>query len=232
MIGPARAPADKAASAILLLLVFLLASVVTAEESPSARWEERIAAFEASDREQAPPRDGIVFVGSSSIRGWDLPQSFPDLPVINRGFGGSEIADSIHFADRIVIPHRPRVVVLYAGDNDMARGKTARRVAADFGRFVHLVHAQLPETRIIFISIKPSISRWNLVGEMREANRRIQRLIQQDRRLSYVDIDKPMIGMDGTPRRDLFRDDGLHLNARGYQLWAELVRPHLAAQAK
>ncbi|NUQ66342.1 MAG: hypothetical protein HUU20_28095 [Pirellulales bacterium] len=191
------------------------------------RWEPAIAAMEAQDRESPPPENGILFVGSSSIRMWEVKQSFPDLPVINRGFGGSQIADSVRYADRIVLPYRPRVIVFYAGDNDIAAGKTPEQVADDFKAFVGKVRDGLPRTRIVFIGIKPSIRRWAMVDKMREANRLIRALAAEDERLEYVDVDAPMIGHDGKPRAELFRSDGLHLSAEGYRRWADLVRPHL-----
>jgi lysophospholipase L1-like esterase len=191
------------------------------------RWESRIRAFEAQDKKQPPPKEGILFVGSSSIVGWDLKKCFPGLPAINRGFGGSQVADSVHFAERIVLPYRPRVIVLYAGDNDVAAGKTPQQVLADYRAFVNKVHAALPKTRIVFVAIKPSLRRWHLVGKMREANRLIRAAAAKDPRLVFVDVDGPMIGADGKPRPELFRKDGLHLNAAGYKLWSDLVRPHL-----
>jgi lysophospholipase L1-like esterase len=166
-------------------------------------------------------------VGSSSIVGWDLKEYFPDLQAINRGFGGSEIADSVHFADRILLPHEPRVVVLYAGDNDIARGKSPQQVLADYQAFAKKVHDASPQTRIVFIAIKPSLKRWHLVDKMREANKLIERATDTDPRQTFVDIDQPMIGPDEKPRPELFKQDGLHLNAAGYDLWSSLVRPHL-----
>ncbi len=192
-----------------------------------SRWEKAIATFEAADRENPPPAGGILFIGSSSIRMWNLDRYFADFPVIHRGFGGSEISDSIEFAPRIVLPYRPRIIVLYAGDNDVAKGKSAEVVARDFDRFVGVVHEELPTTRIVFIAIKPSISRWRLVGEMRRANELIRTRVESDDRLAYVDIDTPMIGDDGKPRPELFVSDGLHLSTKGYDLWAALVLPHL-----
>ena len=115
------------------------------------RWETKIRGFEARDAERMPPPGGILFVGSSSIVGWKLEECFPDLPVINRGFGGSHVADSLHFAERIILPYRPKIVVLYAGDNDVAAGKSPQRVLDDFQRLVQKVHDALPNTRILFI---------------------------------------------------------------------------------
>lgn len=214
---------------VLCLALPLIAHAQRPAEGPQ-RWETQIAAFESQDRQQPPAGEGILFVGSSSIRGWNLNKYFPDLPVINRGFGGSQLFDSVHFAPRIVLPCKPRTVVLYAGDNDIAQQKSPEQVANDFGQFVKTVHAALPQTRIIFIAIKPSLRRWNLVEQMRQANALIRKQIAADPRLVYVDIDAPMIGADGQPRKELFQADGLHLNDTGYALWASLLRPHLAPQ--
>jgi len=198
-----------------------------AEAPKPDRWESAIAAFEAQDRQQPPPDGGIVFIGSSSIRMWDLDRWFDGLAVVNRGFGGSQVADSVRHAGRILLPCRPKVVVLYAGDNDIASGKTPEEVLADFNQFVAKVHAALPETRVVFIAIKPSIKRWSLVDTMRQANRLIRGVTENDPRLVFVDVDAPMLGSDGRPRSELFAPDGLHLNDEGYQLWSDLVRPHL-----
>ncbi len=197
------------------------------QNAPPDRWEKAIAAFEARDKTDPPPKHALLFVGSSSIRGWDLGVSFPDRMTINRGFGGSEISDSIRYADRIIIPYQPRVVVVYAGDNDIAKGKDAKTVFKDYRTFTRTIHESLPKARIVFVAIKPSIKRWGLVEEMRKANRMIREATTKDARLEFVDVDTPMIGDDGQPRKELFKADGLHLNKQGYELWAKLVRPHL-----
>jgi lysophospholipase L1-like esterase len=191
------------------------------------RWAKEMAAFDAADAKAPAAAGGVVFVGSSSIRLWDLAASFPGLPILNRGFGGSQIADSVAHADRLVIRHKPRLVVFYAGDNDLAGGKTPSAVQQDFRTFVAKVHAALPQARIAFIGIKPSIQRWALIGKVREANALIRAFAEGDDRLAFVDVDGPMLGWDEKPRKDLFVDDGLHLSAKGYQLWNALVRPFL-----
>jgi lysophospholipase L1-like esterase len=211
----------------LPLVVVLSFAAAAATAADRDRWESAIAAFETQDRQSPPPQEGILFIGSSSIRLWDVKRSFPGLPVINRGFGGSQIVDSVRYAERILLPYRPKVVVLYAGDNDIAAGKSPEEVARDFEAFVATVHRCLPQTRIVFIGIKPSLRRWGLVDKMREANRRIRDITAIDERLEYVDVDGPMIGADGKPRAELFQADGLHLNPEGYKLWADLVRSHL-----
>ena len=177
-----------------------------------------------------PAKGGVLFVGSSSIRFWDLEKHFPEFEPLNRGFGGSQVADSLHFAERIVLPYEPRIIVMYAGDNDIAAGKSPCEVQKDFQMFVALVHEKLPATRIVYVAIKPSIRRWKLVHKMRAANALILATCIEDEQLEFVDIDTPMIGGDGQPRPELFIQDGLHLSEAGYHLWSELVRRHLAAR--
>jgi lysophospholipase L1-like esterase len=222
------------ARAIVLLLVAVLAEAFAAslraqsqENARSARWEKAIATFEDKDRQSPPPHNAIVFVGSSSIRFWDLAKSFAGMEAINRGFGGSQLADSVHFAPRIVLPFEPRTVVLYAGDNDLAAGKTPEQVAADFQAFTRVVFDRLPKTRIIYLSIKASPYRWKLVEQGRKANDLIAEQCKSDKRLTYLDVSTALLDGDGKPRRELFRSDGLHLNDKGYELWAKLLKPYL-----
>ncbi|MEO8494536.1 MAG: SGNH/GDSL hydrolase family protein [Planctomycetota bacterium] len=215
-------------SLVLMILTFVvgLGESAMAKES---RWESAMQAFEKQDAEQPPRKNGIVFVGSSSIRKWDLKKWFPDFNAINRGFGGSEVSDSLEFAERIVIKYEPRIVVVYAGDNDIANDKSPQRVFNDFKQLVDLIHSKLPKTKIVYVGVKPSIKRWALVDQVREANRLIAELASQDERLEFVDVDKPMLGPDGRPRKELFVEDGLHLSDEGYALWTALLKPHLIA---
>jgi lysophospholipase L1-like esterase len=215
----------------LHLVVASVLSAVAYGQLPLAtqadRWAKEMAAFEQQDQQSPPAPGGIVFVGSSSIRLWDLPKAFPGLPVINRGFGGSQIADSVNHIDRLVLRHKPRTVVFYAGDNDLAGGKTPATVIDDFKTFVAKIHAVLPKTRIAFIGIKPSTQRWKLIETVRAANAGIRAYCQEDERLGFIDVDGPMLGWDEKPRKDLLVEDGLHLTPKGYELWTTLVRPFL-----
>lgn len=227
--GPGRGPFRRTAVAGLAVLCCLLGGSATAQ-SPKGpeRWTEAIAAFEKQDARQPPVRNGVLFVGSSSIRMWDLEKYFPGKDYINRGFGGSQIADSIHFAEQLVLKHAPRCVVVYAGDNDVAAGKTPETVARDFRKLTGIIHERLPETRMVFIAIKPSLKRWHLYPQMKEANRRIAAQCAADPRLHFLDIATPMLGPDGTPRASLFIKDGLHLSHEGYVLWSRLLKPLLS----
>jgi len=199
----------------------------TAKPAATNRWEKAIQSFEEQDKVNLPPAGSILFVGSSSIRMWNLDKYFPDMDVINRGFGGSQIADSIHYADRIIIKYRPKTIVFYAGDNDIAVGKSAQTVASDFDTFVDKIRARLPETRILMIAIKPSIARWHLAETMQEANGLIEAHAKTLDRVEFIDVWSPMIGDDGKPNPDLFIEDGLHLNHEGYTLWTSILKPHL-----
>jgi lysophospholipase L1-like esterase len=222
--------------AVLLLAAWLGARAALdwygrASQDPEFFGDE-IAAFEAADRERAPPSRPIVFVGSSSIRLWkSLAEDMAPLPVINRGFGGSQLVHAIHFADRVVIHYRPRAVVLYAGDNDLDErtGKTARDIVDDFQTFVGLVHSYVPDTRIYYLSIKPSRMRWERWPEMAKANAEIAALCAGDPRLGFLDVATPMLATGEPPARDLFIFDGLHLSERGYALWTSVVKPRLIA---
>jgi lysophospholipase L1-like esterase len=192
-----------------------------------ARFETEIAAFEAYDHKNAPPANPILFVGSSTVRLWQTADAFPELPVINRGFGGSTIDDVNHFADRIVFKYKPRVIVFYSGDNDLAAGRTPDRVFNDFQTFATSVRERLPETPIIYITVKPSVARWKLWAKMQQVNARVKALTHENKQLTYIDISPTLLGEDGQPRKELFREDGLHMNPKGYEGWNKLVAPLL-----
>jgi lysophospholipase L1-like esterase len=195
----------------------------------ASRWEKEIASLEALDKQSPPAKGGVLFVGSSSIRLWDLKKHFPDLNATNHGFGGSQIVDSTYFADRLVFACQPKTVVLYAGDNDIASGKSPEQVIDDFKKFAAVIHEKLPETRILYISIKPSAARWKLIDKIRAANAGIEEMTRGDKRFGFIDVHPPMLGDDGMPRKELLLDDGLHLSAAGYEIWTKLVQAKVGA---
>ena len=222
--------------AIAVLAAALFSVLPTAGVRAQAdRWEKQIAAFEAADKASPPPKGEIVFAGSSTIHHWDTVATFPDLKIINRGVWvdgqGFELADVLRYADRIIIPYQPRVVVVYAGDNDISGGKTSEQVVVDAEKIIKSLRGKLPDVRIVFIGLKPSISRWLQVDRMRMTNAMLRQLCERDDRVAYVDVDGPMMGWDERPRRDLFVEDGLHLSAEGYRLWSVLLRPFLLPPA-
>lgn len=193
-----------------------------------AKWEKEIAAYERSDAGNPPPKGALLFIGSSTIRLWaTLKQDFPQNPVINRGFGGSEIADATHFAPRIIFPYAPRAIYLRSGGNDLWKGKSVEQVFADFKEFVATVHAKLPDTDIVYISLSPSIARWKQAEMTKALNARVSEFIKGSSRLRYIETYDIALGPDGQPRPALFAKDQLHFSAEGYKLLAARVRPDL-----
>jgi len=190
---------------------------------PYAKWEKEIAGIEKCLKDAPPKPDGVLFVGSSSIRLWDVKKSFPDLAATNVGFGGSEIRDSTHFAARIILPYAPSAIVFYAGDNDIANKRTSEQVTEDFIAFSSAIHAKLPKCRILFLAIKPSPSRWKLYGAQSKANAAIRERCAKDDRLTYLDVVAPMLGQEGKPMPELFQKDELHMTAKGYEVWTGIV---------
>ena len=210
---------------VFLILLATQQNTFSSEGPKFERWEKDIQAFEQWDSKNFFPADAVLFIGSSSIKGWKTREYFPQLPVINRGFGGSDIEDSTHFADRIIFPYKPAAIVLYAGDNDIAGGKTAQRVFDDYKKFVKQVNDKAPGTPVIFIAIKPSTLRWKLWPEMKKANMMVKEFTTYDERLFYFDSAEPLMGSNGRPKDELFMTDKLHLNSKGYHAWTEKLRP-------
>lgn len=193
----------------------------------ASKWEKEIAAFDAADRQAAPPQGGIVFVGSSSIRMWkSLAQDFPGHKVINRGFGGSQLADSVHFVDRLILRYRPRQVVIYAGGNDIHAKKSPAVVFGDFVALTDRIRAALPQTRIAYISIAAAPSRWSQVEAIRQTNALIAEHCRR-RGMDFINTFPLVLSPDGQPRPELYLKDQLHMNERGYAIWREAVRPFL-----
>lgn len=182
--------------------------------------------MEESDKTIPPPKGAVLFIGSSTIRMWKtLAQDFPQAQVINRGFGGSEIVDSTHFAERLIFPHAPKQVFIRAGGNDIHAGKTPEQVFADFKDFVAKVHGKLPETEIVFIALSPSVARWPEAGRERSLNGMVADFAKGKPRVKYLDAADVSLDANGQPRPELFISDKLHFNAEGYKLLAERVRP-------
>jgi hypothetical protein len=209
-------------------IIFLLTGPAPAAETNHnfTQWEKDITAFEQSDITNPPPKNAVVFIGSSTIARWKtLTQDFPGQPVFNRGFGGSEIVDSTHFAPRVIFPYSPRMIVFRAGGNDLWAGKSPEQVFADFQEFVAVVHAKLPEAEIVFISWNPTPSRWKQHEQEKELNRLVKNFAGQTAHLKYIETYDLPLGPDGRPRPELFGADQLHFNAAGYKLLADRVRP-------
>ncbi len=212
---------------VLTVLSILLVANPVALRAEENKHEPEIQKFEKKDAATSVPLNGILFVGSSSIRGWNVDKFFPGLPVLNRGFGGSQVSDVLHYFDRIVVPYKPKTIVFYSGDNDISGGKTTETVVSDVKKFVALVHEKLPSAQILIIPPKPSIARWKLWPAMQEVGLAEQQLAEADDKITFIDIAPAMLSPDGKPRKELLKKDGLHMTDEGYVIWSDMVRPLL-----
>ena len=213
------------ACALPFVAFTILTTPIQADEAKKGpeKWEGSMTGFESRDKETPPAKDALLFVGSSSIRMWDLKKSWPETPAINNGFGGSTLADSIYHFDRLFKPYDPSAIILYAGDNDISNGLTPNEVVGDFTKLADLIKGQFPETPVIFIAIKPSQSRAKLWPSMKEANDAIATLCKRDPNLYYADIARPMLKEASPPPKDWFLNDGLHLSEMGYKRWTAII---------
>ena len=203
---------------------------VTAAVDPasSPEWANDMQRFAAEDAATPPPRHPLVFTGSSSIRLWSsLAGDFPGLPVLNRGFGGSQLRDVVHYADPLAIRYRPRMIVVYGGDNDIDAGRSPQQVLSDFRALIARVRRDLPQVPIAYVSIKPSPLRASQLEAQREANALVRAEAARWPHVEFIDVFTPMLGADGQPRAELFVDDRLHMNRDGYALWRRIVAPYL-----
>jgi len=191
-----------------------------------AKWEKDIAAFEKRDAANPPPKHALLFIGSSGIVRWKtLAADYPGSTILNRAFGGNEIADSTHFADRMIFPYEPRMIFLRAGGNDIHAGRSAEEVFEDFKAFVATVRAKLPEVPIAYIGLSPSPSRWAEKPAGDKLNASIAAYCKENKNLIFIDDTKISLDSDGKVRPELFVEDQLHFNEAGYKLLAEAVRP-------
>ncbi len=214
---------------LIFLPIVLFAFFLQAQQTKKSikQWEPEIRAFELADKTNPPPSDAVLFIGSSSFRIWkNTAADFPEYNVINRGFGGSQIFEINYYFSRIVKPYRPKTIVFYAGDNDLGT-KAPEDVFRDFKTFAEKTHWAFPQTKILFLSIKPSIARWKNKEKIIRTNRLVETFARDHDYIHYIDIFTPMLDKDGGPRPELFLKDGLHMNRQGYEIWIAALKPAL-----
>jgi lysophospholipase L1-like esterase len=210
-------------------MLWIVCGQAPAQTSGPEQWRTEIDSLVAGDAAHPPSQGAVLFVGSSSIRMWTtLSHDFPGVATINRGFGGSEIADSTYYADRIIIPYHPKLIVLYAGDNDVDAGRTAQQVIDDFKAFVARVRRDLPRAGIVFVSIKPTVARVAKWPQMQAANAGVAAWAPATPGVIFVDVATKMLDAQGKPRPELLREDGLHMRAAGYAIWIDALKPVFA----
>ena len=215
----------------LCMALFAAASFLSlrAEDKPKEhKFEKDILAFEALDKKNPPPEGAIVLAGASMFTRWkSVAQDLPGYTIVNRGFGGSQMSDLLYYADRIVIPYKPKMVVTLEGGNDLHAGKTPEQILADYKAFVAKVRAKLPNVRIVISSLAPCSNRWADADKQRQTNVLLKQLVASETNLDYIDLFDAYLGTDGKPRDELFGPDKQHNNAEGYKVRAELMKPHL-----
>ena len=213
---------------IVVLFVFLCGTLLAQNNKP-AFWND-IQQFRKMDSIQAPPSNGILFVGSSSFTRWkDVQDYFPGYTIINRGFGGSTLADVLRYEEDVIFKYNPKQIVIYCGENDIASSDTITANTV-FNRFTTLfseIRAVYPNVPVVFISLKPSPSRWQLRDKATSTNDMIEKYLSKQKNAEFINVWKPMLGANGRPRPELFVEDNLHMNAKGYAIWQKLIEPTL-----
>jgi len=189
-----------------------------------------IAAFKKQDAVAMPPKNAILFIGSSSFTKWkDVQNYFPKHTIINRGFGGSVLSDVIRYEKDIIFPYQPKQIVIYCGENDVASSDTVtgKMVLERFKQLFTDIRQQYPKVPIAFISLKPCPSRWQMKDRMMESNRLIKKYLRHKKHSSFINVWNSMLGADGKPIPGIFIEDNLHMNAKGYAIWQKIIEPYL-----
>lgn len=221
--------------AVVSTFLFLLVSISFRAHAQQTPFWNDIQQFKKQDSAQFPPKHAILFVGSSSFTNWkDVQSYFPGYTIINRGFGGASLTDVILYADDIIFPYHPREIVIYCGENDLAASDTVSAQTV-FGRFKILyekIRERFPQTPIVFISLKPSPSRKHLMPKMGTANDRIAAFLRSNVKTAFVDVYHKMLNPDGSPIKEIFGPDELHMNAKGYAIWQKAIQPWLLKDEK
>lgn len=216
---------------IKLLLSLLWVFIFNSSIAYSQPFKNEIDAFKRSDSISMPAFGGIVFAGSSSFRMWkDINKTFPDYPIINRGFGGSSLTDVIYYAEETILKYKPKQIFIYCGENDIAGNSTttADTVLQRFKSLYSIIREKLNnKTEVVFVSIKPSVSRWHLEKIFNESNELIKDFLSKEKNATFLDVHTSMLTSDGNVMKDIFIGDNLHMNSKGYKIWESLIRPML-----
>jgi len=216
-----------------LLLLFVFVSFVSIAQERQF-WNE-IRGFKKEDSIRFPAKKAILFVGSSSFRMWKtLAQDFPDHKVINRGFGGSGLPNVIEYVNDIIFPYKPKQVIVYCGENDFFREQniTPEIVAARFEQLFKMIRTKMPRVHIAFVAIKPSPRRQAIMPQMVQTNTLVKNFLEKQKRAAFINIYDEMLDAQGNPRKELFTEDDLHMNASGYAIWKRIVLPYLKKTKK
>lgn len=211
-----------------VILLCLLAVALYAQDEGPERWEETIRKYEQADRANPPAPGAALFTGSSSIAMWkDIASYFPKHRVLGRGFGGSNFTDLLYYVDRVIVPYKPSIIFIYEGDNDIAQGDEPEKIIGNARKLRELIRAKLGNTPVVFISPKPSIARWHLKAKYESVNSALRKFAESEPDTEFADVWTPAIGKDGKVLNDIFLEDDLHMNAKGYRIWQKVLSEYL-----
>ncbi len=223
------------ASKTVLVYLLLLVFVTTTTNAQHLGYTKDIDQFAKQDSLNPPPKNLILFIGSSSFTYWKtMQQDLPEYTLLNRAFGGSTLYDLLYFAPQIILKYQPRQVVIYCGENDLgtSSANTSDTVVNRFKRLFHIIRSNHPKAKISYVSMKPSPSREHLMPAFDKANNEIRKFLKKKKNTSYIDTYKHMLLPDGKPMPDIFVDDRLHMNRKGYEIWIKIIKPHLLRNPK
>lgn len=209
-------------SKIIALILIVFGVLFNIQAQDPTRFAQQIEEILTAQKDA--PASPIIFTGSSSVRMWkSLATDFPNHPVLNRGFGGSQMSDLLYYLDRLVIADQPKQVFIYEGDNDISAGKSNKEILKDFKEGYKRIRKALPDTEIVLISPKPSIARWELRSQYETLNAALAKWAGTKKNLRFADVWAPMLNDQGEPMPDIFVQDNLHMNAKGYAIWREVI---------
>lgn len=207
-----------------LIVIILTNFTFPLQAQDPMRLEEEVKALTSGDK-SINKKDVILFTGSSSIRGWkDMQSAFPGYNIVNRGFGGSETSDLLYYFDKLILPYKPKQIFIYEGDNDLNSGKSVEQILTTSDSLLGMIRKNVSEkVPVFFISPKPSIARWHLKEKYEHYNQQLKAWTANRKYVTYVDVWTPSLGPDGIVLKDIFLEDGLHLNSKGYAIWANAI---------
>lgn len=225
-------PTRRLSRSLCALTLLLLPCGLRADVPPPdpARFDKEVAGILDREASSPPAQGGILFIGSSNIRKWPLKTGFPDLALINHGFGGSQTTDCTYFFDKLVTPFHPKLLVFHAGGNDLSAGRTPEEIAADVEAFIKKAHAELPDTRIIYIGLFPAPVRWQLEDKYHQTTKLLKPMLKKEK-VTFIDPEKPLLSSAGEIRPEIYESDRLHLNPQGYEIMTKLIAPYIKRAA-
>jgi lysophospholipase L1-like esterase len=211
-----------------VLAILLLFVIVQANAQDPKRFQKEIEIIAEKENCFSPDQELLLFTGSSSVRMWkDVEAAFPGYHVINNGFGGSHFSDLIYYYDKVIAPYKPDVLFIYEGDNDIASGKKPKSVLKEAKQLIGMIRSDFPETKIVLISPKPSLARWELKEEYKKLNSLLEKYARQTNGVEFADVWEAMVDEEGNVYTDIFVDDNLHLNEKGYAIWEKVMARHI-----